>query len=237
LEELDPETRALLEGPELEQQASVGFEETQKSDRAVCQRCYALQHHNVPTTESGPDFLRASQQYGSLEFLKTKRDPLVVAVLDVSDMPASLGHLPELLAKNPGARVMIAANKIDILPASARRHEQRIRDWIVHHVKSLGLPTQQISSVTLISAKKGWGIPTLMRKMDRERRPTDDIYLVGCTNVGKSALVNQFMSQIRGTLDSAGRQLKAQLKSKYKITSSAVPGTTMGTIRVPLHAL
>ncbi|KAI8375457.1 hypothetical protein BD560DRAFT_392363 [Blakeslea trispora] len=236
LEQLDPEIRALLEGPETQEEI-VKAEKDRRPERAVCQRCYTLQHHNAPTTESGPDFLRASQQYGSLEFLKTKQDPLVVAVLDVTDLPASLGHLPELLAKNPGTRVMIAANKIDVLPASARRHEQRIRDWIVHHVKLLGLPTQQISSVTLISAKKGWGIPTLMRKMDKERRPTDDIYLVGCTNVGKSALVNQFMSQIRGTLDAAGRQFKAQLKSKYKITSSAVPGTTMGTIKVPLHAL
>ncbi|RCI02537.1 hypothetical protein CU098_011589 [Rhizopus stolonifer] len=232
MQDLDPELRALVDG-NIDPEPVI----IERQERQVCQRCYHLQHQNTPTTDSSPAFLKASQQYGSLEFLKTKRDPLIVAVLDVTDLPSSLGDLPSLLASNPGARILLAANKVDILPASARRHEQRIRDWILHHVKSLGLPTQQIRSVTLISAKKGWGVPSLMRKIDQEKRPTDDVYLVGCTNVGKSALVNQFMSQIRGSLDSAGRQLKSQLKAQYKITSSAVPGTTMGTIKVPLHAL
>lgn len=240
LADLDPETRTLLEGDavvELEEEESKDQTTNEVQERNVCQRCYALQHHNNSTTASTPAFLRASQQYGSLEFLKTKQDPLIITVLDVTDLPASLGDLPKLISKNPGARILLAANKMDILPASARRHEQRIRGWILQHVKSLGLPTRQILSVTLISAKKGWGIPNLMRKMDREKRPTDDIYLVGCTNVGKSALVNQFMSQIRGTLDTAGRQFKSQLKAQYKITSSTIPGTTMGTIKIPLHAL
>lgn len=235
LDQLDPETRALLEGEPIENQTEQYT--TQHNERNVCQRCYALQHHNASTTSSTPDFLRSSQQFGSLDFLKTKRDPLMVAVFDVTDLPASMGSLPKLLEQNPGARILLAANKMDLLPASARRHEQRIRDWILQHMKSIGVPTQQVISVTLISAKKGWGIPTLMRKMDRERLPTDDIYLVGSTNVGKSALVNHFMSQIRGTLDAEGRRLKSQLKAQYKITSSAVPGTTMGTIKVPLHAL
>ncbi|KAF1804962.1 hypothetical protein FB192DRAFT_1274385, partial [Mucor lusitanicus] len=237
LNALDPETRALLEGEPIDNQAEQPQPKQQQGERNVCQRCYALQHHNASTTSSTPDFLRSSQQFGSLDFLKTKRDPLMVAVFDVTDLPASMGHLPQLLQQNPGARILLAANKMDLLPASARRHEQRIRDWILQHMKSIGVPTQQVVSVTLISAKKGWGIPTLMRKMDRERLPTDDIYLVGSTNVGKSALVNQFMSQIRGTLDAEGRRLKSQLKAQYKITSSAVPGTTMGTIKVPLHAL
>ncbi|KAI9272227.1 hypothetical protein EDC94DRAFT_595794 [Helicostylum pulchrum] len=236
LDNLDPETRELLEGKEIEEE-EIAKEAPAHKERNVCQRCYTLQHHNSTSTESSPEFLRASQQYGSLDFLKTKQDPLIVAVFDVTDLPASLGTLPQLIAKNPGARIFLAANKMDILPASARKHEQRIRDWIVQHVKSLGLPTNQILSVTLISAKKGWGIPVLMRKIDRERRPTDDVYLVGCTNVGKSALVNQFMSQIRGTLDAEGRRVKSQLKAQYKITSSAIPGTTMGTIKVPLYAL
>ncbi|CEP13391.1 hypothetical protein [Parasitella parasitica] len=236
LANLDPETRALLgSGEPVEKQSEQPI--TQPSERNICQRCYGLQHHNASTTSSTPEFLRSSQQFGSLDFLKTKRDPLIVAVFDVTDLPASMGHLPKLLQQNSGARILLAANKMDILPASARRHEQRIRDWILQHMKSIGMPTRQIASATLISAKKGWGIPTLMRKIDQERRPVDDVYLVGSTNVGKSALVNQFMSQTRGTLDTEGRRLKSQLRAQYKITSSAVPGTTMGTIKIPLHAL
>ncbi|CEI86229.1 hypothetical protein RMCBS344292_00672 [Rhizopus microsporus] len=239
VESLDDETRALLGDDEDNELVKENTQEgtVTKPQRIVCQRCHELQHHHKSTTSSSPKFLRESQQYGSLEFLKTKQDPLVVVVLDITDLPSSLGHLPELLAQNPSARVLLAANKVDILPASARRHEQRIRDWIVQHVKGLGLSTKQIISTTLVSARKGWGITGLMHRIDAERRPTDDVYLVGCTNVGKSALVNKFISQIRGGLDEEGRQLKQQLKEKYQITSSVVPGTTMGTIKIPLHIL
>lgn len=79
----------------------------------------------------------------------------------------------------------------------------------------------------LVSATKGWGIQGLLRRIDEERMPTDDVYLVGATNVGKSALVNQIVSQQRTGSD----------KRQYRITSSPAPGTTMGTIRIPLHAL
>ncbi|KAI8885868.1 hypothetical protein K501DRAFT_331589 [Backusella circina FSU 941] len=235
---LDPEIRSMMEGESDDkiQEEAIDVKE-QKTTREVCQRCYMLDHHNKPTTTSTPEFLRATQQYGSLDFLKTKTDPLTVAVIDVTDLPGSLGQLPQLLSENPGTRIMVAANKMDILPSSARKHEQRIKDWIVQHLKRQGIPTNQILSVSLISAKKGWGVPTLMKRIDDERRPTDDIYLVGCTNVGKSALVNRLMSQIRGTLDSEGRKFKSEIKAKYKITSSPVPGTTMGTIKIPLHAL
>lgn len=234
VEQLDAETRDLLEGSN---DGEAHLPEVIQPARTVCQRCHRLEHQHRATTASTPAFLRASQQFGSLEFLKTKMDPLIVVVFDIMDLPGSLGNLPEIMKSNPGARYLLAANKMDILPRSARQHEQRLRDWIVSYMKSIGVPTHQVLSTTLLSAKKGWGVQTLMRKIDRERRPTDDVYLVGCTNVGKSALVNQFMSQIRGSLDFQGRQLKAQLKKQFKITSSAIPGTTMGTIKIPLYAL
>ncbi|KAI8147275.1 hypothetical protein BJV82DRAFT_654038 [Fennellomyces sp. T-0311] len=225
---LDPEIRALLEGEAADDQVDVQQEQEEKKKPIVCQRCYALKHRNHITTETSPEFLRATQQYSSLEFLKTKRNPLIVAVLDLGDLPFSLGHqLPNLLRDNPSARILIAANKVDMLPERARRHEQRIRDWIVQYLKQLGFPTQQICGVSLVSAKKGWGILGLLRRIDQERLPTDDVYLVGCTNVGKSALVNQILAQ---------RASKSN-RQQHAITSSPVPGTTMGTLRIPFHAL
>ncbi|KAI8985461.1 hypothetical protein BDB01DRAFT_850037 [Pilobolus umbonatus] len=233
LTELDPETLALLGETDTPKKIHAPVIE----ERVVCQRCYSLQHHNVPTTPTTPQFLRASQQYASIEFLKTKQSPLIVAVFDITDMPGSLGQLPSLLSANPTSRIMFVANKLDILPGSTHRHGQRMRDWIIQYMKSLGVPSQQVVSVTLISAKKGWGVSGLMKKIEEERRPTDDVYLVGCTNVGKSALVNQFMSQVRGSLDREARFQKIELKAKYRITSSPAPGTTIGAIKIPLHIL
>lgn len=67
----------------------------------------------------------------------------------------------------------------------------------------------------LVSATKGWGIQGLLRRIDEERMPTDDVYLVGATNVGKSALVNQIVSQQRTGSD----------KRQYCIICSPAPGT------------
>ncbi|KAI9322304.1 hypothetical protein BX666DRAFT_1849593, partial [Dichotomocladium elegans] len=188
--------------------------------RVICKRCYLLEHRSA--SQTSPQFLRATQQYASLEFLRTKQHPLVVVVLDIADLPFSLPRLPI----NSGARLILAANKVDLLPERARRHEQRIRDWIVQHVKQQGIPTSQIRHVSLLSATKGWGVQGLLRKIDEERLPTDDVYFVGATNVGKSALVNQIISQQR-----------VSDKKRFRITSSPAPGTTMGTIRIPLHAV
>ena len=252
---LDPELRVLLEQgdeqvpsttslnkqesmdengilPQEQQQGTIendniaNQEKTKPKD--ICQRCYSLKHYNHITTETSPEFLRATQQYGSLEFLKTKRNPLIVLVLDITDLPFSLSsQLSKLVQQNPTARIMIAANKVDMIPQRARRHEQRIRDWIVQHLKQQGFPTQQIHNVSLVSAKKGWGVLGLLRRLDEARLPTDDIYLVGSTNVGKSALVNNILSQ----------RASKEKRLQYQITSSVVPGTTMGTLKIPLHAL
>ncbi|KAI7880427.1 hypothetical protein K492DRAFT_162596 [Lichtheimia hyalospora FSU 10163] len=210
-----------MHGDNIEKMDDIDNEKKTRTQRIICERCYQLEHRGNSNTSA--QFLRASKQYSSLEFLKTKRNPLIVVVVDVTDLPFSLAQLPS----NPSARFIVAANKFDLLPASARRHEQRLRDWIVQHAKQQGMSTAQIQHVQLVSATKGWGIQGLLRRIDEERMPTDDVYLVGATNVGKSALVNQIVSQQRTGGD----------KRQYRITSSPAPGTTMGTIRIPLHAL
>ncbi|KAI8388092.1 uncharacterized protein BYT42DRAFT_558901 [Radiomyces spectabilis] len=236
---LDPEIRAMLgddpdaDGVPVETKSQLEENEQVKEPR-ICHRCYTLRHHHQMTTETSPAFLRKTLQYGSLNFLTTKRNPLLIALFDIADMPSSLGPLPNLLRQNPTARVFLVANKVDMLPARARRHEQRIRDWIVQYVKQQGVSTRQIVHVSLVSAKKGWGVSGLMKRLFIERLPTDDVYMIGCTNVGKSALINYMMSQSPAASE---KKSKAKLRSQYKITSSAAPGTTIGTIKIPLHAL
>ncbi|KAI9015282.1 hypothetical protein CLU79DRAFT_765952 [Phycomyces nitens] len=237
LEGLDAETLALLEGQDISPETEPEIDVPEKT--IICQRCHKLKHNNKLTTESSPQFLRETQQYGSLDFLKTKQNPLVVAIIDLIDLPSSLEPVIKMLSGNSSARVILAANKFDLLPKTARLHEQRLRDWIVHQAKLAGLPTQQIQWVSLISARKGWGVSGLIRRLESVLLPTDDIYMVGCTNAGKSALVNQMLSQAgskkTGEPDIVSAY-KANARKRYKITSSAIPGTTMGTIKVPLRA-
>ncbi len=47
--------------------------------------------------------------------------------------------------------------------------------------------------MSLISAKTGWGVESLVTKLMRDHTKGEDIYLIGCTNVGKSTLFNALM--------------------------------------------
>ncbi|KAI7872394.1 hypothetical protein BDF14DRAFT_1696829, partial [Spinellus fusiger] len=208
--------------------------------RILCYRCFSLQHHNTLVTESSPQGLRNTQQFGSLDFLKTKQNPLLVIVADLMDLPASLDPVAHLL-KNTTSRILLVVNKFDLLPAKARAHEQRLRDWVLQQCKECGFSTHDILHVSFISARKGWGVHALVKRLQHARLPTDDVYLVGCTNAGKSALVNQLVAQGGSMRDNKGstemRALTASLRKKYSVTSAPMPGTTLGMVRIPLYAL
>lgn len=180
--------------------------------KAVCQRCYSLRHHSRSGTV---ERLRDTQQYGSIHVLQTKRNPVVVVVADMTDLPFSLPARDALPAQ---CRIILAVNKVDKLPSSARQHEQRLRDWIKQHAKQQGYTPH---SICLVSARKGWGVPALWKHVENASLPTDDVYLVGTTNVGKSALLQRLIRN----------------PAKYPVTVSRQPGTTLGLIRIPMHDL
>ncbi|KAI8327657.1 hypothetical protein BC941DRAFT_333025, partial [Chlamydoabsidia padenii] len=245
---LDPNTRAMLEGGSensdrlvktdtdaeplsKREQDCPRDDHTTRNSVYTCQRCHQLNHSNrIEVLDAG--FLSSSQQYTSLSFLQTKQKPVLVYVMDITNMPWSLKALKHILTIQPEARVMIVANKVDLLPPSAAKHEQRIRDYILMGLKQQLVTDssdstktmRSVQSVTLISAKKGWGVKGLMRRVQQTLLPTDDLYVVGSVNAGKSALINQFLGHSRSLN-----------KQQYRTTSSVVPGTTMGMIRIPLH--
>jgi ribosome biogenesis GTPase A len=246
VKELDPSTLALLEGFEntdklkhsITQEPGPSKEDFPKSDNLIryrihtCQRCHQLVHNNR-TEALDAGFLRSSQQYTSLSFLQTKQKPVLLYIMDITNMPWSLKALQHIMSVQPEARVMIAANKIDLLPPTAGKHEQRIRDYILMNLKQqlmsgrgdVGI-LKSVQSITLVSAKKGWGMKSLIRRVQQTLLPTDDLYVVGSVNAGKSALINQLLGHSRSLN-----------KQKYRTTSSVVPGTTMGMIRIPLHVI
>lgn len=246
VKELDDSTLALLEGlesadqlkPSLAQDPGSLKEDFPKDDNSIrhrthtCQRCHQLIHNNR-TEALDAGFLRSSQQYTSLSFLQTKQKPVLLYIMDITNMPWSLKALQHIMKVQPEARVMIVANKIDILPPTAGKHEQRIRDYILMDLKQQLISgrgdawiLKSVQSITLVSAKKGWGMKGLIRRVQQTLLPSDDLYVVGSVNAGKSALINQLLSHSRSLN-----------KQQYRTTSSIVPGTTMGMIRIPLHVI
>jgi ribosome biogenesis GTPase YqeH len=89
--------------------------------------------------------------------------------------------------------------------------------------KELGLKP---IDVLLMSAEKGNGIEEVASEIDRFRKGKD-VYIVGCTNVGKSTFINQMIKMFGGN-------------TEQLITTSHFPGTTLDMIDIPLddgHAI
>ncbi|WP_239254017.1 ribosome biogenesis GTPase YqeH [Listeria ilorinensis] len=179
-----------------------------KNEQVICMRCFRLKHYNeiqdVPLTDD--DFLRILNGLGT-------KQALIVYVVDIFDFDGSwLPGLNRFVGNNP---VLLVGNKEDLLPKSVKR--ERMARWMRTRAKELGLRAQDVS---LVSAERGRGFDELLEKID-ELRNGQDVYVVGCTNVGKSTLINRIIKRATG--------------ESNVITTSQFPGTTLDRIEIPLE--
>ncbi|CAG8565026.1 5643_t:CDS:2 [Acaulospora colombiana] len=188
---------------------------TEEGERIFCQRCYNLLYHNKVVTEEWQESLSFDRSF--LSFLNKKKDAIVVTVVDIFDFPGTLlEDLDDLIGvKNP---TILVANKMDLLPRDVS--ETRIKNWLKEKSEKLGF--RNIHEIFLISAKKNWRVRELAQTISAIRSGFDDVYLIGCANVGKSELVNSFL---RSTVVGGW---------KHEVTSSPIPGTTVGMLGLPL---
>jgi ribosome biogenesis GTPase YqeH len=178
-----------------------------ENETIICQRCFRLKNYNevqdVSLTDD--DFLKILNQLGTM-------DGLIVKIVDIFDFNGSwLPGLHRFVGKNP---ILLIGNKEDVLPKSAKR--PRMIQWLKKQAKDLGL---QPIDVLLVSASKGSFIEEAMEAIERYREGKD-VFVVGCTNVGKSTFINRIIKNVTGEADI--------------ITTSHFPGTTLDMIEIPL---
>lgn len=197
-------------GIQTERKGELGYAPKSSLEREVviCQRCYRLTHYNevqdVSLTDD--DFLKILNKLG-------EKKALIVKIVDIFDFNGSwLPGLHRFVGDNP---VLLVGNKVDLLPKSLKQN--RLINWMKKSAKELGLKAVDVS---LISAEKGNGVAELARLMEQYRKGRD-VYIVGCTNVGKSTFINRLIKEFAGD--------ESQL-----ITTSHFPGTTLDMIEIPL---
>lgn len=178
-----------------------------EKEEVICRRCFRLKHYNevqdVSLTDD--DFLKILNEIG-------QRDALIVKIVDIFDFNGSwLPGIHRFAGKNS---VLLVGNKVDLLPHSVKPN--RVIHWMKHEAKELGLKP---ADVYLVSAEKGHFIKEVISAIE-EYRNGRDVYVVGCTNVGKSTFINRIIKEITGEGDI--------------ITTSHFPGTTLDIIEVPL---
>jgi 30S ribosome assembly GTPase len=178
-----------------------------EKEEIICQRCFRLKHYNevqdIALTDD--DFLKILHSIGQSE-------ALVVKIVDIFDFNGSwLPGLHRFAANNP---ILLVGNKVDLLPKSVKY--PKLIQWMKQSANDLGLKPVDIC---LVSAVKGIGMAKVMEAIEKYRSGKD-VYVVGCTNVGKSTFINRIIQEATG---------KGNV-----ITTSYFPGTTLDMIEIPL---
>lgn len=182
----------------------------EKMDRQFiyCQRCFKLKHYNEVQDVSltSDDFLKILQKVG-------ESDALVINIVDIFDFSGSM--VAGISRHINGNDILLVGNKVDLLPKSVNK--TKLNHWMRRSLKEIGLKPLDVA---LVSAAKGLGIDELMEMIEKYRKGRD-VYIVGCTNVGKSTLVNRIIKRFTEERDDV-------------ITTSHFPGTTLDIIEIPL---
>ncbi|XP_026187112.1 nitric oxide-associated protein 1 [Mastacembelus armatus] len=186
---------------------------------ATCQRCHLLTHHHKAL-----NLQMSRDQYRAVVQQIRPHQALVLLIVDLLDLPNSIvPDLPELVGTNK--HIIVLGNKIDLLPRDAPNYLQRIKRQLSQYCQDAGFGGQ-VTDIHLISAKTGYGIETLITSLQRSWKYKGDVYLVGCTNAGKSTLFNTL-------LESDYCKSKAS-ELIHKATISPWPGTTLNLLKFPI---
>eukprot|EP00898_Chlorokybus_atmophyticus_P007144 jgi/Chlat1/7430/Chrsp6S07450 len=207
-------------------------ERVERTPVAVCARCHALRNYgrvkNKEVEHLLPEFdfeavvgRRLRRAYG--------RRAVVVMVVDAADFDGSFPRavatlMQDAVRENADAherglpsnvpRLMLAANKVDLLPDEALK--MRLQNWVRHRARQGGV--EECSGVYLVSAKSGYGIDDLAEKMAELAGPRGEVWVVGAQNAGKSSLINALAKRAGG--------------GSTKVTEAWLPGTTIGVIKL-----
>jgi 30S ribosome assembly GTPase len=185
-----------------------GFIEVIDSKREVlyCKRCYRLMHYN-----EFPKILASNEEYELIIDDLLKKDGLIVLVVDLFDFTGTF--IPKIIDKLRNKRVILVANKLDLLPKSV--NVSKIVEWLTYMCNRYFF---RVDAIHVVSSKKGYYIEDLMNTINL-LRDNLDVYVMGVANVGKSSLINSILKRIDNR--------KSDL-----IATSEIPGTTLSSIKI-----
>ncbi len=187
------------------QKGVVGF--SPKEDAEYCQRCFQIKHYNKASETN-----MASQDY--LDILHNiEPNSLVLYVVDIFDFHGSfINGLNRITSTND---IILVGNKLDLFPKSV--NPNKVIHWMRKASKDLGL---KVIDAEVISSVKDHRIENVIKMVNKYQNGRN-VYVVGCTNVGKSTFINSMIKFFTG--------------EENVITTSIFPGTTLSTIEIEMN--
>ncbi|XP_074276788.1 GTP-binding protein BRASSINAZOLE INSENSITIVE PALE GREEN 2, chloroplastic [Silene latifolia] len=202
----------------------------EREEVTVCARCHSLRNYGQVKNQTAenliPDF--DFDRLISTRLMKptTADSTVVVMVVDCVDFDGSFPKrasrsLFKALEGNHDAKaskklpkLVLVATKVDLLPSQIS--PTRLDRWVRHRARALGAP--KLNAVYLVSSRKDLGVRNLLSFIKEMAGPRGHVWVIGAQNAGKSTLINTFA--------------KKEGAKVTKLTEAAVPGTTLGILRV-----
>jgi ribosome biogenesis GTPase A len=179
--------------------------EQKGSNSFICKRCYRIIHYG----ESGTIQPTRGEVRKSIGKAINLSEMLVI-IADFSDLTGTLPVWRDFLDSADAHKpYILVINKIDLLPARAKRTEviEYLRQYLAH------TGWKNPGDLILTSGIKGDGVSILAGSISKAVSPGAKIALLGATNAGKSSLIKRILTVER---------------SPHSPTVSKFPGTTIG---------
>ena len=167
----------------------------------ICERCFRIKNYNEYKT-----VLKDNKNFINMLNAINKTKDLVVLVIDVLNMPEDLNFVKELLSND----ILLVLTKRDLLPKSISNEKllSYVNNYKIKYVDKV-----------LISSNKNYQFDLLLEKIVKYKH-SNNVYVVGYTNAGKSTMINRFIHNY--------------VKSPGMITTSIIPSTTIDNISVKI---
>ena len=180
---------------QIDDESKIGY--TNDVNSNYCMRCFRIKNYNEYklVDKTNDDYIPILKKI-------SKTNNLVILVVDLFN----IGNL-ELISKYLTNNILLVLTKRDILPLSV--YDKNIEDYFSN---------LNVIDKVIISSKNNYNFDLLYSKIKKYK--TDNIYVVGFTNAGKSSMINKLIYNYT--------------TNNSSITTSYLPSTTLDTIEIEM---
>lgn len=168
-----------------------------------CMRCFRMKNYGEYefSTKSNEEYIKMLKNIG-------ENKDLVLYVVDCLTIPENIEKIKDYLKNNT---IVLVLNKKDALPLSIKDEK------LVDYFKEYNI----FKDILVVSGLKNYNLDLLMEYIYKYKT-SENIYVVGSTNAGKSTLINKIIKDY--TID-----------KNDDITISPLPSTTLSDIKIKVN--
>jgi len=171
---------------------------TNNINNDLCERCFRIKNYNEYKVI----------EKDNIEFtniLKNIKDDLVVLLVDLFNIPQDLNEITKYINGN----ILLVLTKKDIFSYKINDEKFLAYNYDIKYIDSL-----------VVSSNKNYNFDLLYEKINKYKK-SNNVYIVGYTNSGKSTLINKFIYNYSD--------------NKVNITTSNLPSTTLNTLEIVVN--